>query len=603
MTTSLLMTQPDASQAATRPASVPRRHPLAAGLVAGAWLAVAAVWPSWRVTVGAVHLLWQPVLMCSLLITAAISGRRDGYRMAAAQAVVLYAVFTLSGWLASLHTTSYWTVYPYPRAYGGYLVLYEAVVALLVGYWGARAVLLRDWRLPSAVAPVLLLLRGWQVGHWVVPLAGVACGVALAGRQGWRSAVQPLLPKVRRVLPMLVFLSGLLIVWGSSLRIYSQTGADFPIASDDGKSYNFMAIDMAAHPGYFFGTELKRDQLHFTGYFPLMALWIRLVGYHIPSWLFWHGVAGGLLALAVYWVGAMAWSARVGVAAAGLVIADRVTLHLMSTMNMETFFLPALYLSVVLWCRAASGPATATLRRSAGAGAALGAATWFRVTSVLLPVAWLLVAHWERPRRTFRSWWRQGAGLLAGFGVPVGLLVLHHRFAWGYWSLSGLNGKYASGANYALEIQGHQPASIGLGPWLQLLAQEPSVIWTQILPGWAAQLVSLWTHTGFGQMDLVKGLNHEGPYQAAVTTLLALGMVIGAGLAVTRRRRVDMALVTLPAYFSALVLAFWVVNARYRAPFIPALLTLCCVGYAAIARAAGTPDGSRAMQERASCAS
>ncbi len=85
-------------------------------------------------------------------------------------------------------------------------------------------------------------------------------------------------------------------------------------------------------------------------------------------------------------------------------------------------------------------------------------------------------------------------------------------------------------------------------------------------------------------MDLVMGLNHEGPYQALVASFFAAGIAVGAGVAVARRSRADLVCLVLPVYFSALVLAFWVINARYRAPFIPALIALWGLGCREVAR-------------------
>jgi hypothetical protein len=116
-----------------------------------------------------------------------------------------------------------------------------------------------------------------------------------------------------------------------------------------------------------------------------------------------------------------------------------------------------------------------------------------------------------------------------------------------------------------------------------------------MIPNWWAQILYLWTHYGFGQMDFVQGLNYPGFYQAALAAIMAAGIVVGMAQALRRRSRADLVLLALPAYFTGLALVFWVINTRYRAPFIPALSLLCCAGYAAIASA----TRSRATQPTA----
>jgi hypothetical protein len=106
-----------------------------------------------------------------------------------------------------------------------------------------------------------------------------------------------------------------------------------------------------------------------------------------------------------------------------------------------------------------------------------------------------------------------------------------------------------------------------------------------MIPDWWTQILSLWTHRGFGQMDFVQGLNYPGFYQAALAVMVAAGVVVGIAQAIRRRTRTDAVLLMLPAYFTSLAFVFWVINTRYRAPFIPSLVLLCCAGWSAIARA------------------
>jgi 4-amino-4-deoxy-L-arabinose transferase-like glycosyltransferase len=124
--------------------------------------------------------------------------------------------------------------------------------------------------------------------------------------------------------------------------------AGFPAASDDGPAYFALGVSFANDPRLFFTSEMN-DQVFFSGYYVLMGLWFLLVGGpHIPSWLVWHGVAGGLLAVAVYWIGRkLTGQAVFGVVAGLLVVADHVMLHLLATMNQETFFFAWVYFG--LW--------------------------------------------------------------------------------------------------------------------------------------------------------------------------------------------------------------------------------------------------------------
>jgi hypothetical protein len=263
-------------------------------------------------------------------------------------------------------------------------------------------------------------------------------------------------------------------------------------------------------------------------------------------------------------------------------------LHLAATMNMETFFIPALYLVLLLWVVAEEGTRERQRSVSFVAGLVLGIATIFRPTSALLICALGLLFFWERPRRLWRQLWMQGRWLLIGFALPMALLLIRHRIAWGQWTLAGVKGPLSSLQNYALVVDGQHPVQIGIGPWLRLVADDPGVIWHHVIPAWWEQWLYLWTHPGFGQMDLLLGLHHVGPYQATLTSILVGGILVGVGVALRRRSRLDLILVALPVYFSALVFVFYVLNSRYRAPFIPALYLLCCSGfYAAIATVRG----------------
>lgn len=309
----------------------------------------------------------------------------------------------------------------------------------------------------------------------------------------------------------------------------------------------------------------------------------------MSSWLLWHGLAGSLLAFAVYQLGCLCGGRLIGLVAAGLVVADHVMLHLMATLNMETFFIPMLYVALWLWASVETQPLEQRRRRCFLAGLALGVATLFRPTSGLLPFVWLILLVCERPKRPWAQLRAQGAWMMAGFMVITILVLIRHRLAWEHWTFGASRGALLSWkANYAWEIHGQHPSVIGVGPWLGLVVSEPSVIWHKMIPDWWAQILYLWTHRGFGQMDLIQGLNYVGPYQAALASILTVGVLVGISLVLRRRSRVDLLLLSLPLYFSSLALVYYVINTRYRAPFIPVLYLLCCVGFFAASTAART---------------
>ena len=189
--------------------------------------------------------------------------------------------------------------------------------------------------------------------------------------------------------------------------------------------------------------------------------------------------------------------------------------------------------------------------------------------------------------------------MLGGFLLSLLPLFIRHRIAWGHWTLFGgsQGGLLSWHANYAWSIHAQHPYAIGWGPWLRLLSADPAAIWREMIPNWWTQILYLWTHRGFGQMDLVEGLNHNGSYQAALTGIAAAGIVVGAILAVRRRTRADLILLLLPVYFSSLALVYYVINTRYRAPFIPTLYLLCCLGFswAASAIRGRRPRGSQSV--------
>jgi hypothetical protein len=325
----------------------------------------------------------------------------------------------------------------------------------------------------------------------------------------------------------------------------------------------------------------------FSLYVVFMGLWFRVVGSHVPSWLVWQGLAAGLLAVMVYELGRRVTGSRVaGSVAAAMVMLDHVMLHLMATLNMEVAFIPALYVAVWLWSTVPELSPRAQRWRCVWTGVVVGFSALFRPTSGLFPLMLAGALLFERPKLSWRNVVKQAGWMLAGFAIPIALLLIRHRIAWGHWTTGDSNGAPLSWhANYAWTIQGQHPYTIGWARWFQLLAADPSVLWREMIPNWWAQILFLWTHHGFGQMDFVQGLNYPGFYQAALMAILAVGIVAGTAQALRRRHRADVMLLALPMYFTALALIFWVINTRYRAPFIPALALLCCAGYAALASA------------------
>lgn len=542
------------------------------GLV-GIWLGMATVWPSWLVPIGKTQLLWQPMLVASLLIAAAIRARQDGWQASVGRSARWYLVLTLAGWLPLLHATA---PAAHPVAYQAYLWLYELALSAFIGHQSMQALLNGSER-ALAVAGPLLLVRALYVGYWQAPLLGLILGGLLAKGVPVRHTVSAMVATSRWPLAVLCAAAALL-VYGSSVRILSQTGADFPLASDDGQSYYHMAMVMARDPSLFW-TPTLQDENFFSGYYPVMALWVRLVGPSLPLWLIWHGIAGGLLAWSVYALGTRVGGPWCGLIAAGLTVADHVLLQLMATMNMETFFVPVLYAALVLWVQAVERASTRMIWWSALAGATLGLATVFRPTSVLLPLALIVLMWFQRPRQPRHVAFWQALWMVGAFLVPVGLMVLRHKIAWGYWTLAGAKARSTALMSPALAIDGAHPFVVGWLPWLQHLLAEPQRLWSQMLPTWTELLLKLWTHRGFGQMDLLQGWNDTGPYQAALASVLTVGVLVGLGIAIWRRHRADLLLMTLPVYFSALVLPFYVLNSRYRAPFLPALYLLACVGF------------------------
>ena len=539
---------------------------------------VGAVWPVVFVSLGAIQFVWQPLLVAGLLLLILVYGRRMSYKQISKHCAGSYVLLTVAGWLPFLDVKAV----PVPATYQGYLLVYRWILALVLSFFALQR-MKKDRGLLvlgalDGLVPLLLGLRAIQGGSWVVIGAGIVAG-GIAARASQRFLPSDFfLRAVEKWIPCFVFLVGLLLVWAAGWRIYQQTGERFILASDDGPSYYAMALRMAKDPAAVFTSRLA-DENFFSGYYPLMGLWFRAVGPSIPSWLFWHGVGGGILALSLYGIGRSIGGWMLGLLLAWFGSADHVVLQLLATMNMETFFIPALYLAVWLWIRTRS---KREIFDAIWTGLALGLATVFRPTSVLLPFVWAVLLVCERPSLSWRAIGRQAAGLLAGFAILLGLLIMRNRIAWGYWTLAGMKGKITSLQGSALWVHGQHPASVGLWPWLNVLAREPNAVWTHMVPAWRNELVQLWTHPGFGWMDLIQGLNAPGTYQAALTTVLLLLGVVGMVVALKLPGRVQLVLLTMPFYFSAFILAFDVLNARYRAPFIPALYALCCLGAQAI---------------------
>jgi len=558
----------------------------------GAWLSGVALWPVAMLPVGKTHLLWQPFLLLSLLVLSVGEARRSEWGSALAQSLYLGAFFTLAAWLPMIRTIPSTATFSYPHGYTYYLALYEAAFSALVGcqaFWAASGRApswwpAGPWSRPLVMAPVVLLGRAIAVGHGISPLIGIMLGFLMAVLV---SRQRPGLVLGRRgtVVPWMLVGAAVGLVVASGMRFYLQLGADYPLNSDDGISYFQSAEEIAKDPRRIWTPPAFESNM-FSLYVVLMGLWFRIVGTQIPSWLAWQGLAAGLLAVMVYRLGQHVSGSRlVGMAAAALVTFDHVMLHLMATLNMEVAFIPALYVAAWLWSTVPEQPPRAQLRRCVVAGVAVGFSALFRPTSGLFPLVLVGALFLERPKLSWRNLMKQAGGLFAGFAAPIALLLIRHRVAWGHWTTGDASGAPLSwNANYAWVIQGQHPYKIGWGPWLRLLASDPSVIWREMIPNWWAQILYLWTHHGFGQMDFVQGLNYSGVYQAAFMTLMAVGISVGAAVALRRRRRADLVLLALPAYFTGLALIFWVINTRYRAPFIPALYVLAGLGCSLIAR-------------------
>lgn len=561
-------------------------HQWAGALLLGVWLSVTAVWPMELVPVGRMQLMWQPLLLLTLTILVLIRGHREGWGLAIGRSLWMFVVFTVAAWLPFLHQIPA-SPPSYPAFYKVYLLVYEGGLAMLVGWQAALAGCshrpswwtVDGWSKPLVVAPILMALRSLHhSSDWLAPVVGLGLGAGLGiwqGRRGWTCRLSPW---VWRLIPVGLFIVAGLLVFVAALRIYVLTGAEYPNASDDGLAYYSRALQMSKDPRLFFTPKLG-DQVFFTGYYVLMGLWFWLWGGpHIPSWLLWHGVAGGLLAVAGYWIGRkLTGQAVFGVVAGFFVVADHIMLQLLGTMNQETFFFALIYAALLLWSQTANPGAR--LRVGFFAGLLLGVSVVFRTTSLMLPFAWCLFVLWERPRRDVRLVRAQTRLMLLGVFIPVALVVIRHRIAWGYWTLSGAHaGERVVGFNYALRLHDVHLTDIGLVAWLQRLAAEPQLLWQHVIPSWWKQGVYLWTHRGFGQMDFVQGLNAPGAYQAALTTILSVSALVGAVVAIRRRTRLDLALLSLPLCFTSLVLVFYVLNSRYRSPFIPALYLLSCLG-------------------------
>ncbi|MBI3011630.1 MAG: glycosyltransferase family 39 protein [Candidatus Omnitrophica bacterium] len=568
-----------------------RREWLSA-LALGLWLSVALVWPAAMMPLGRTQLLWQPLLVISLLVMTLRRARRIGWKATVGQSLLLYVVMTLAGWLPSLRTILSTPEFHYPSAYRYYLALYETGLAALVGFLAGRAALGRDtswwpagpWSRPLVVAPLVLMGRALWFGHWLSPLIGLMIGLAVAARRPGRPVSAVSSEAVWKSVPAGLVVFALLAVWASGMWFYLQLGLEFPQNSDDGPGYYRIANEIATDPRRIWTPPAIEDNM-FTGYLVLMGLWFRLVGPHIPLWLIWQGLAAGLLAVMVYRLGQVVGSRAVGAIAAILVVLDHVILHLMATLNMEVFFIPTLYAALYLWA-SVDAQHPGHLRRCFLAGLVMGVAMLFRPTTLVLPFALIALLCCERPRPSVRQMRAQGLRLLTGFALPLAVLLVRHRLAWGWWTLGGAKTIATSWRwNYAWKIQGQHPVDIGLGPWLKLFTEDPSVLWREMIPNWWAFILQLWTHQGFGQMDFVRGLNYPGFYQAALSVILALGVIVGIGAAVRRRARQDLVTLLLPAYCTMLAIMFWVANTRYRAPLIPALYLLCCAGFSAIARA------------------
>ncbi len=560
----------------------------------GAWWCAAAAWPASPLAIGKTSVLWQPLLVLSLLAWTAGRARRIGWAAAAGQSVFLYAVVTLAAWLPWLHATAAASEeYPYPRVYGYYLWLYEAALAALVGWLGWGALAWREpswwtvggWSRPLAMAPAWLIVRAVSMGHWLIPLVGVSAGALLGAWRPWRRLTRPSPAAWGRLAPWALGMVALLAVVGSGLRIYQQTGPDnYLLASDDGRTYYDYAVALARDPGRLWRPP-PFEVNFFTLYPVVMSWWFRLAGAHLPSWLIWQGVASGVLALAVYWLGRQLASRTTGLIAAGLVSIDHVMLHLMGTLNMEVFFIPALYVAIALWASAGDPARPSRWSRAFLAGLMVGVATLMRPTSALVPWLWLVLLRVERPTRRWAEICAHGGWLLAGFLLPMAALMVRHHMVWGQpWGAdqgSVLSWQF----NYAWDVHGQHPGRVGWDPWLRALAADPAVIWREMIPEWWAQVLFLWTHRGFGQMDLLQGLNHGGFYQAALTGFLSAGILIGILQALRRRRRGELALLSLPLYFTGLALVWYVLNSRYRSPFLPALYLFACLGIRAAASA------------------
>jgi hypothetical protein len=479
--------------------------------------------------------------------------------------------------------------------YALYVRLAQLLLFLSIGaISGLGAVRWRPWVMPLTVAAAITLGR-LAIEHDVINASALIAGaviVGLAARAGWRVPL-PVDPARRwalvAILVLLVAVRMLFVV--VLLRAH---GLDYPLATDDGPSYDDNAWRLATG----LGAEVPANAFYFNIYVVLLAGIYAIVGHSFLIVGFIQACLAAGSAWCMFWIGRRLAGAAVGAIAALAMAVNSVLVELAAGIGTEALAIPLLTaaMALLVWLIGLGGRSRPILA-AFGAGAMLGLIGVTRDVMLGLPLFLTPWIVWALARSRIRT--RTAVAITALF--LVGALLAYLPFSL-YRDRFNFASSYLVPVAYSL---GHAELNklgigptYGMGPSLAAIAAHPAdAIGAVARESWE-KLDMLMLSSTFGSFDPTF-LIQRSQYAAAAETYFLIAVLFGILLLVARRTlslEIRVLLLLLPAYGIVAHVILFHANAafRYRALYDPVFAIAFGLAVVTIWRAARSLSAPRA---------
>lgn len=483
--------------------------------------------------------------------------------------------------------------------YALYVRLAELLLFVSIGAISALgAVRWRPWVMPVTVAAAITLGR-LAIERDVINAAALITGAVIVGfaaRTGWRVPL-PADPARRwalvAILVMLVAVRMLFVV--VLLRAH---GLDYPLATDDGPSYDDNAWRLATG----LGAEVPANAFYFNIYVVLLAGLYAIVGHSFLIAGFVQACLAAGSAWCMFWIGRRLTGAAVGAIAALAMAVNSVLIELAAGIGTEALAIPLLTaaMALLVWLIGLRGRSR-RISAAFGAGAMLGLIGVTRDVMLGLPVFLTPWIVWALARSGIRA--RTVVAITAIFLVGAVLAYLPFSL---YRDRFNFANSYLVPVAYSL---GHAELNklgigptFGVGPSLAVIAAHPAdAIGAVVRESWE-KLDMLMLSSTFGSFDPTF-LVQRSQYAAVVEAYFLVAVLFGILLLVARRSlnpEIRVLLLLLPAYGIVAHVILFHANAafRYRALYDPVFaiaLGLAVVTIWRAARGLSAPQAPEAM--------